>query len=205
MADSQIFLIISALQHYSYCPRQFALIHVEQAWAENSLTAEGKILHERVDYPSSVKRRDILYERSVRIRSERYGIHGKMDLLEIHLHKPKKYFPVEFKRGKPKQEEWDRLQLCAQALCIEEMCNTTVSEGAIWYWEIRKRDSVSINTELREKTIDTIEHARELLASCKTPAPTNQRWKCSRCSLNDICQPLVFAKDWTPEYIQTFE
>ena len=198
-------LMISALQHYSYCPRQFALIHVEQAWAENRFTAEGKLLHKSVDNPSITKRRNIKYERGVLIRSKQFGIQGKMDLLEIEQSTPLKYFPVEFKRGKPKKEDWDRLQLCAQALCIEEMRTTTVQEGAIWYWEVRKRETVIIDEALRQETINTISQAHELLSAGKTPLPIKEYKKCHECSLKEICQPMVFALDRTEQYIQTIE
>ena len=205
MADTQEFLMISALQHYAYCPRQFALIHVEQAWAENRFTAEGKILHKRVDKPSSEKRRDIRYEHGVLLCSVQYGIQGKMDLLEIHLSEPAKFFPVEYKRGKPKRDDWDRLQLCAQALCIEEMRDTTVEEGAIWYWEVRKRENVAIDQALRQETINAIVNSRELLAIGKTPAPIKEHKKCRACSLREICQPKTFAKDRSAQYIQAIE
>ncbi|MEO1020798.1 MAG: CRISPR-associated protein Cas4, partial [Pseudomonadota bacterium] len=129
------YLAISALQHYAYCPRQFALIHVEQVWAENRFTAEGRALHERVDSGPAEQRSGVRYERAVSVISRRHRLIGKMDLLEINSADDRadaSYFPVEYKRGIPKLEDWDRIQLCAQSLCIEEMRNTKVSEGAIW-------------------------------------------------------------------------
>ena len=139
MSDDAPMMMLSALQHYAYCPRQFALIHVEQAWEENYWTADGRVLHERVDSGVAEQRRGVRYERGVLLRSERYRLSGKMDLLEIEKGEPPRYFPVEYKRGKPKLEDWDRIQLCAQALCIEEMRGVHVEEGAIWYWQVRKR------------------------------------------------------------------
>lgn len=194
-------LTISALQHYAYCPRQFALIHVEQVWAENRFTAEGRILHERVDSGVSEKRGDIRYERGVLLQSQQYKLTGKMDLLEIetkgeHI----KYFPVEYKRGKPKVQDWDRIQLCAQAFCIEEMRDTQVMEGAIWYWEVRRRESISIDNELRATTVSVLEGAHALLASGITPPPTEDKKKCNACSLVDLCEPEVFRKDGSSRY-----
>ncbi len=196
------YLFISALQHYAYCPRQFALIHVEQAWAENRFTAEGRILHERVDSGEKEQRGALRYERSVQLVSERYGVKGKMDLLEIENGDPPRYFPVEYKRGKPKVEDWDRIQLCAQALCIEEMKNTQVSEGAIWYWEVRRRETVEMNEALRRTTVAAIEGAREILTLGKTPSPIDKKQRCRACSLVDLCQPETFRQDWSARYVE---
>src|SRR3989304_6360050 len=131
MNEDASLLMLSALQHYAYCPRQFALIHIEQAWEENRFTAEGRVLHERVDSGVAEQRHGVRSERGVLLRSETYRLTGKMDLLEIEQGNPPKYFPVEYKRGKPKVEDWDRIQLCAQALCIEEMRHAPVAEGGI--------------------------------------------------------------------------
>jgi CRISPR-associated exonuclease Cas4 len=196
------FLAISALQHYAYCPRQFALIHVEQAWEENRFTAEGNLLHERVDTGVAETRKDVRYERSVLLHSEHYGLTGKMDLLEIIDGNPLQYFPVEYKRGKPKIEDWDRIQVCAQALCLEEMRNIEVSEGAIWYWEVRRREPIEIDVRLRATTIDVIEGARKILVSGKTPPPTDNKKRCRGCSLVDLCEPETFRRDLSARYIR---
>lgn len=197
------FLAISALQHYAFCPRQFALIHVEQAWAENQFTAEGQLLHQRVDSGESEKRGTLHYERSVMLISSKHKIKGKADLLEIEKGNDNQvhYYPVEYKRGKPKIEDWDRIQLCAQSLCIEEMRNTLVLEGAIWYWEIRRRENILIDNALREITIATITAARELLLKGITPAPINDNSRCRACSLVDICEPNIFRRDNSKKYI----
>lgn len=195
-------IAISALQHYAYCPRQFALIHVEQVWAENRYTAEGNLLHERVDTGVAETRKGIRFERSVLLRSERYGLTGKMDLLEIVEGDPPKYFPVEYKRGKPKIEDWDRIQVCAQALCLEEMRNISVTEGAIWYWEVRRREPIAIESGLRATTINIIEDAREVLLSGKTPPPTDNKKRCRACSLVDLCEPETFRRDHSASYIR---
>ena len=194
-------LAISALQHYAYCTRQFALIHIEQVWEENHFTAEGRLLHERVDSGVAEQRGNTRSERSVLLQSQRYGITGKMDLLEIESGNPPKYFPVEYKRGKPKVEDWDRIQLCAQALCIEEMRGVQVNEGAIWYWEVRKREAIQIDDALRTITIATIEQAHAMLASGKTPPPTDNKKRCKACSLVDLCAPDAFRRDHSARYI----
>jgi len=195
-------ITISALQHYAYCPRQFALIHVEQVWAENRFTAEGRVLHERVDSGEAEQRRNIRYERGVMLRSERYGLVGKMDLLEVEGREELVYRPVEYKRGKPKVQDWDRIQLCAQALCIEEMRNVSVSEGAIWYWEVRRREPVSIDDRLRAITIVMIEQAQLLLTKGHTPPPIDDKKRCRACSLFNLCEPDRFRKDGSARYIR---
>ena len=193
-------IAISALQHFAYCPRQFALIHVEQAWEENRFTAEGRILHERVDSGLAEQRRGTRYERGVMLESQRYRIRGKMDLLEIDSGAPPRYFPVEYKRGKPKTEDWDRIQLCAQALCLEEMRQCNISEGALWYWEVRHREPVVITAALRETTVAAISDARKILASGTTPHPTRDSKRCRACSLLDLCEPKAFSKDHSKQY-----
>ena len=194
-------IALSALQHYAYCPRQFALIHIEQAWEENRYTAEGRVLHERVDSGVAEQRRGVRYERGVLLNSQRYRITGKMDLLEIEQGDPPRYFPVEYKRGKPKVEDWDRIQLCAQALCIEEMRGVQINEGAIWYWEVRKREAVDIDAALREATIAMITGAHALLAAGKTPPPISDKKRCRACSLADLCAPEAFRRDHSAAYI----
>lgn len=194
-------LPISALQHYAYCPRQFALIHVEQAWEENRYTAEGRLLHERVDSGVAEQRRNTRYERGVMLLSQQYGLTGKMDLLEIESGEPSRYFPVEYKRGKPKVEDWDRIQLCAQAFCIEEMRGVAVQEGAIWYWEVRKREPVLIDEGLRSATLAAIEGVRSLLREGRTPPPIADKSRCKACSLVDLCEPATFGRDHSVRYI----
>jgi CRISPR-associated exonuclease Cas4 len=196
-------IAISALQHYAFCPRQFSLIHVEQVWHENYFTADGRLLHERVDSGEIEQRGNMRYERSVSVVSHQYKIQGKMDLLEIDSnHEPHRFFPVEYKRGKPKIEDWDKIQLCAQALCIEEMRSTEVAEGAIWYWEVRHREPVNIDQALRNSTINVITAARWLLEEGKTPLPIADQSRCKACSLVDICQPKVFRKDHSKNYLE---
>lgn len=202
MDDSQT-LAISAIQHVAYCPRQFALIHLEQAWADNRFTAEGLLLHRRVDGGEPEQRGNIRYERSVLINSQQLGLSGKMDLLEIDSsQQPPKLTPVEYKRGKPKVQDWDRLQLCAQALCLEEMRDTSVTEGALWYWETRHREIVTFTETLRTATREAINIAKAILGSGQTPAPTPHTKRCKACSLIEQCQPDTVRNDQSAAYIQ---
>jgi len=201
MLDDSQFIAISALQHVAYCPRQFALIHVEQAWEENYFTAQGKVLHERVDAAEPEQRGNVRFERSVSVHSQTLGITGKLDLLEIEGKSDKKYFPVEYKRGKPKVEDWDRIQLCAQAMCIEEMRGVHIAEGAMWYWQERKRERVQIDVVLREVTLAAIQQARDILSANKTPMPTLDKSRCKACSLVDICAPDALRKDQSAKYV----
>ena len=196
------YLAISALQHYAFCPRQFALIHIEQVWEENRYTAEGRVLHERVDSGAAEQRHGTRSERGVLLRSERYRLSGKLDLLEIEQGDPLKYFPVEYKRGKPKVEDWDRIQVCAQALCLEEMRDVAIDEGAIWYWQVRRRELVPVNAELRALTKAAIERAHALLASGETPPPTEEKQRCRACSLVDLCEPNAFRRDRSALYVE---
>lgn len=195
-------LPISALQHVAYCPRQFALIHVERAWAENRFTSEGRVLHSRVDSGEAEQRGAVRYERSVGLLSRKYGLTGKMDLLETEQSGPPVYRPVEYKRGKPKTEDWDRIQLCAQALCLEEMKDVAVEEGAIWYWEVRKRERVVLDADLRKTAVACIKQARDLLESGVTPPPIQDKKRCRACSLAEICQPQRFRTDRSQDYVQ---
>lgn len=196
------FIAISALQHIAYCPRQFALIHVEQAWAENFFTAHGALLHERVDAGEPEQRGNVRYERAVSVRSMKLGITGKLDLLEIEGKPAERYFPVEYKRGKTKLENWDRIQLCAQALCLEEMRDIAIVEGALWYWQERKRERVPLDEALRKETVAAIEAARDILNSGKTPAPIKDKKRCKACSLIDLCAPDALGKDHSATYIE---
>ncbi|MDH5572547.1 MAG: CRISPR-associated protein Cas4 [Gammaproteobacteria bacterium] len=201
MGDDKQIIMLSALQHYAYCPRQFALIHTEQVWAENFYTAQGNLLHERVDSCEPEQRGNVRFERGVAVNSHQLQITGKLDLLEIEGKPPTQYFPVEYKRGKPKVEDWDKIQLCAQALCLEEMRNIHINEGAIWYWQVRKREPVIFTEALRSETLTVIEDAHKLLASGQTPPPTEDKKRCKACSLMDICEPDAFRRDHSCTYI----
>src|SRR5690606_8481780 len=192
---------LSALQHYAYCPRQCALIHNEQVWAGNSFTAEGQLLHQRVDSGVSETRKEIRYERGVMVSAGQLGLTGKLDMVEIDLDTGNQK-PVEYKRGKPKVEDWDRIQLCAQALYLEEMRAIRVQEGAIWYWEVRHRELVNIDDALRTVTVQTVKETQELLNSGRTPRPTEDKKRCKACSLLSLCEPDKFRRDKSATYVR---
>ena len=192
---------LSALQHYAYCPRQCALIHLEQAWSENWFTAQGQLLHQRVDSGTPETRRGIRFERGVLVNAPALGLTGKLDLLEYDK-AVGCYTPVEYKRGKPKPEDWDRIQLCAQGLCLEEMLETSVSIGALWYWQTRHREVVELNCALRDKTLAVIKAVRDLFDKNITPAGTDRKRRCKACSLKDLCLPEWLCKDVSQDYVE---
>ena len=192
-------ITLSALQHYAFCPRQCALIHNEQAWAENFLTAQGRVLHERVDGGEPETRKGVRFERSVHASAEKFGISGVLDMIEHEL-ATGRLKPVEYKRGKPKVGLWDKIQLCAQALCLEEMTGKTVEEGALWYQQTRHREPVVFSGSLRQETLAVIEQVRSLLESGATPPPVYGK-HCKACSLVEICQPQLMGMDRSVGYV----
>ncbi|PWC38473.1 CRISPR-associated protein Cas4 [Azospirillum sp. TSO22-1] len=185
---------LSALQHLAFCPRQCALIHLEGAWAENALTAEGRVLHERVDEAPGESRRSVRVARGVALRSRRLGLIGKADVVEFHARRggPPVPYPVEYKRGKPKPFDADRVQLCAQALCLEEMLDTPVPRGALFYGQPRRREEVVLDDSLRARTEAAAAGLHALLAAGVTPPPEPGP-KCHSCSLEPFCLPGVAA------------
>ncbi len=181
---------ISALQHYLFCPRQCALIHVEQEWSENYLTAAGKVDHQRVDSGESGNQGGIRVERSVHLQSARYGIHGVADLVEYHGASKRwsAIVPVEYKHGKPKEHRADEVQLCAQALCLEEIHGIDIPLGAFFYWRTRRRHEIAMDDSLRELTCATILAVQQLIESFQIPEPSHGE-HCSACSMNEFCLP----------------
>lgn len=199
--DDNKLIPISALQHYAFCPRQCALIHNEQVWADNWLTAKGNILHERVDSGEPETRNGVRYERSVMVCAEKLGLTGKLDMVEKDLSSGQ-LTPVEYKKGKAKPGNWDKIQLCAQALCLEEMTNKTIPCAWLWYWQTRRREAVELDEQLRQQTQDVIEKVRAIFQNGELPRPVYEK-KCNACSLMDICNPQLVAKDKSAEYMQT--
>ena len=189
---------ISALQHYAFCPRQCAYIHLERCWQENYLTARGQQLHQRVHSQEAEQRGATRSERSVQVCSWRLNLTGQLDLLEIRQN-PLRFTPVEYKRGKPKVSDCDRVQLCAQALCLEEMTATKIERGAIWYWQVKKREWIALDLQLRVHTEQVIKATSELFAQGQLPA-ANYSKACRSCSFYQSCQPQL--KDHSRSYIQ---
>jgi CRISPR-associated exonuclease Cas4 len=183
---------ISALQHAMFCERQYALIHIEGLWDENLFTAEGRVLHERVDREHHESRRHRKTEYGMAIRSLRYGLTGKADVVEFERSDHGSYDlirPVEFKRGRTKENDVDRVQLCAQAICLEEMFEASIDEGQFYYLQEHRRSTVEFSPELRKTTKDIIERVRELFESGETPLAVYEKRKCDRCSLVERCMP----------------
>ena len=182
------FIPISALQHWAYCPRQCALIHVEQAWQENVHTLRGRAVHTVVDgADGGVIRRGVRIERSLPVWSERLQIRGKIDLVEFHGRIP---FPIDYKHGPRKSGRHDDVQVCAYALCLEEMLEIEVPQGAIFHYSSRRRREITFNQGLREMTMQAIDAVRELLRLSRMPPPVNDS-RCQACSLIDTCMPTV--------------
>ncbi len=188
-------LMLSALQHLLFCPRQCALIHVEQLWVENRLTAEGRILHERVHSAARESRRTIKVEFDMPIRSLQLGLIGRADVVESHRQSDSSWqpYPVEYKRGRPKKDDSDRVQLCAQAICLEEMLGRDVPDGALYYGQKKRRVGVFFDRELRDKVLLTARQLHTLVASEETPPPVYAR-RCESCSFIDTCLPKTAGK-----------
>ena len=205
---------LSGIQHYAFCPRQFALAYIELQWTENLFTTEGKHLHERVDDPFlKDSGSDLTVWRSVNLVSYRLGFSGRADVVEFRRCKsgislPGKNgfwtpFPVEYKRGKPKPDERDEVQLCAQAICLEEMFETQVLEGALYYGEIRRRTVVPFPDRLRALVTNLAQEMHRLFDKAITPAPVFKP-HCHSCSLFDVCLPKQMSNLKTVDnYLQT--
>ena len=186
-------ILLSALQHWAYCPRQCALIHQEQEFADNVHTARGQAVHHLVDQPGVELQAGVKVERSLPLWSLRLGLIGKADLVEFHPDGTA--FPVEYKHGRKRRARHDDIQLAAQALCLEEMLGRPVTKGAIYHASSHRRREVEITAELRSLVIETANAIRAMLASGQMPPPVNDQ-RCRDCSLKEICQPeLVAARE----------
>jgi CRISPR-associated exonuclease Cas4 len=200
-------LPISALQHLVFCPRQCALIHLEQQWMDNRLTAERELLHARVQSGEVTTRGALRVLRALPLVSHRLRLTGYADVVEIHRGEAEgeKAFPVEYKRGTTKSHDADRVQLCAQALCIEEMLSLPVTEGALFYGSARRRESVLFDDVLKARTEALVGELRTLFESGTLPPPRYGP-HCRSCSLIEACRPALYngrsASGWT-ERIRT--
>lgn len=188
--DSEDYVMISALQHYAYCPRQFALIHIEQVWDENIYTLRGQRVHEKVDIPDDEQVDDLRVERALPLWCHRLGIRGIADVVEFN--RDELPYPVEYKSGSKKPRLADDIQLCAQALCLEEMLGCVVPLGAIYHAASKRRREVNIDPKLRDRTEQTIIATRQLLLTQELPPPVNDK-RCDDCSLIDACMPNTLA------------
>jgi CRISPR-associated exonuclease Cas4 len=204
MYNEDDLLPISALQHWLFCSRQCGLIHLEQAWSENKLTAQGRQLHDRAHEPNPESRGDTRIARALRLCSYTLGLAGQADVVELARPGPAcpsdqqaaapglegqwTFHPVEYKRGRPKQIDCDRVQLCAQAICLEEMLRVAIPQGSLFYGEPRRRESVVFDDRLRDATRRAAADVHDMIRSGVTPqAPYAP--KCRSCSLIDSCMP----------------
>jgi len=180
-------LPLSALQHWLYCPRQCALIHVEQAWAENRFTAEGRVLHEKAHEGPDETRGEVRVARGMAVRSLELGLSGQCDVVEFHA--DGEILPVEYKRGKPKAHRADEVQVCAQAMCLEEMLGVEIRAGRLFYGQRRRRTEVVLDAALRGLVRDTTAAVHAMRRSGLTPLAEYDARRCDACSLIEICQP----------------
>lgn len=218
------FVMISALQHYLFCRRQCALIHLEQLWTENQLTAEGRVLHERVDRRESETRGTVHVATSLRLFSSQLGVTGIADMVEFHQTDHQQFlqgeiiaislprlpkfwipYPVEYKHGKPKIHRADEVQLCAQAICLEEMLKCKILEGSLFYGKTRKRMVVNFDEKLRLLTFKTAKEVHLLIQTNLTPVGIYTK-ACESCSLFDLCNPkmsqISSVKKWISQQIK---
>lgn len=193
-------IMLSALQHYSYCPRQCALIHQEQIFEDNVFTIRGHLAHERVDSGESGMEYGVQVERALPLFSDQYGLVGKADVVEF-LEDGTPY-PIEYKQGKRQQKLHDDVQLAAQALCLEEMTGKAVLEGAIYHHKTHRRRVVAIDAALREYTVQLIAQVRLALESGVIPAPTEDKNLCQACSLVEACQPELVSQTMRLQHLQ---
>lgn len=206
------YLMISGIQHFEFCRRQWALIHIEQQWAENVHTVVGELMHKKVHDPYlQEKRKDVLYVRALPVSSRIMGVSGECDMVEFHKAEDGitlfghrglyTIYPVEYKKGKLKESEEDILQLAAQVMCLEEMFSTNISEGAIFYGETRRRESIEITNQLRTKVNGMFSEMHQYYDRKYTP---KVKWskKCNGCSLKDICLPKMGKAGSAKQYIQ---
>ena len=206
------YLQLSGLQHFSFCRRQWALIHLEQQWAENVRTTDGRILHEKAhDGSLREKRGDLIITRNMSIHAPTLGISGSCDVVEFHrgsagirlpgqegLWQP---YPVEYKRGTPKIIDADKLQLCAQAMCLEEMLCCDIQEAAIYYGEIRRREVVDLDEDLRNRVRELLAEMHDLARRGHTPKVRPGRG-CNACSLKELCLPKLMKKRTVADYLR---
>lgn len=206
------FLQISGLQHFQFCRRQWALIHLEQQWEENLRTVEGELLHQRAHDASQRERRgELLITRDMRVFSVTLGISGSCDVVEFRksetgillpgLEGKYQLYPIEYKQGSPRTDNANHLQLCAQAMCLEEMLCCEIPEGALYYGEIRRREKILFTEELRQEVKKAVEEMHQLYQRGYTPKVRPSK-SCNACSLKDLCLPKLMKKKLVKKYLR---
>lgn len=210
------YLMISGIQHFKFCRRQWALIHIEQQWAENEHTVIGELMHKKAHDPYlTEKRKDAIIARALPVASREMGVTGECDVVEFHrcedgirLHGHRGLFsvyPIEYKKGKPKATEEDQLQLTAQAMCLEEMFSTQIMEGALFYGKTKRREVVEITEALRREVKETFLEMHQYYERKYTPKVKMSKG-CNRCSLKEICMPRLEKTISVEKYIsQVFQ
>lgn len=212
--NEEDYLLISGIQHFVFCRRQWALIHIEQQWSENVRTIEGGIVHERAhDNAIREKRGQIVISRGLNVFSSKLGVTGTCDVVEFHKSKDGVSIygeeglylpvPVEYKRGKPKEDNSDILQLCAQAMCLEDMMLCDIKSGYLYYDEIKRRTKVEFSQELREEVLSAFEEMHELYNKRYTPKVKISK-RCNACSIKDMCIPKLCKNKSVSEYIERY-
>lgn len=206
------YLLLSGIQHFSFCRRQWALIHIEQQWEENLRTVEGNLFHQKAhDGYSSEKRSDVIISRGMPVFSRTMGVSGVCDIVEFHrddkrgisLHgREGKYvvYPVEYKKGQPKEDEADVLQMAAQAMCLEEMLECSVTKGYLFYGEIRRRIEIPVDEKVRQQVRDAFMEMHRYFQRKYTPKVKRTK-ACNACSLKNICLPQLMKGRTVKEYI----
>lgn len=205
------YLMISGIQHFVFCRRQWALIHIEQQWEENVHTVIGELMHKKAHDPQlTEKRKDVLITRALPVSSRKLGISGECDVVEFHrkadgvkLHGHRglyEIYPIEYKKGKPKESQEDIFQLAAQILCLEEMFSADISEGALFYGETRRRETVRMTEELRRQVRDMVEEMHQYYGRKYTPQVKYSK-RCGSCSLKDICMPKIGKASSVKQYV----
>lgn len=206
------YLMLSGIQHFSFCRRQWALIHIEQQWDENLRTVEGNLFHQKAhDGYSSEKRKDVIISRGMPVFSRKMGVSGVCDIVEFHRDDEKetsiygregKYlvYPVEYKKGQPKEEESDLLQMAAQAMCLEEMLACDITKGYLFYGEIRRRIEVVLDEGLRQRVSDSFAEMHQYFQRRFTPKVKRTK-ACNACSLKNLCLPQLMKDRSVKEYI----
>jgi CRISPR-associated exonuclease Cas4 len=203
MYPESALLPISALQHLIYCERQCALIHIERLWSENLFTAQGRVLHKRTDEQRVERRGAVRVETGLLLRSLELGLSGKADVVEFHPRsgQPDQPFPVEYKRGCAKKNLSDKIQLCAQALCLEEMLEIHVPAGALFYGKTKRRLDVPFDESMRKETKRASQRLHELITNGQTP-PAEYGKKCEACSLAELCMPRLGGRSSVSRYLK---
>lgn len=207
-------LLLSGIQHFAFCRRQWALIHIEQQWAENGRTVEGSIFHRRAHGGDQFESRgDVLIARALRIFSSRLGVSGICDVVEFHRDphgitlagRDGKWsvYPVEYKRGESKEHDADRLQLCGQAMCLEEMLSCSIDEGSLFYGETRRRETVQFTPELRQAVENMLSEMRQNYERGYTPRVKRTK-ACNMCSLKEICLPELEKLSTVRDYLERY-